>query len=217
MLIRVSIVEDDKAYREAISTILQGTPGFKLVSAHPSAAHALAHLPAREVDVALVDLSLRPGGLDGIECIRRLREKRLELLLCALTVHEDTDRIFNSLKAGAKGYILKKSPPAALLEGLVELANGGSPMSPAIARKVTQHFHEQRNTSDRVDGLTDRELEVLDLVARGMMDKEIGVQLGISVHTVRNHVRSIYDKLNVHSRVEATTRYLRPTTRRGRL
>jgi DNA-binding NarL/FixJ family response regulator len=207
--IRIAIVEDDKELLAALATIFRGTSGFQLVSTHGSGEEAIDSLNPDSVDIVLVDLSLKAGGVDGVEVIRRLRKERRELLLCTLTVHEDTDRIFSSLRAGANGYILKKTPPAALLEALVDLANGGSPMSPAIARKVTQHFNDPTGVAEQAASLSDRQREVLELLSRGKTNKEVAEKLGVSVNTVRSHVRAIYLLLEVHTGKEAVAKYLR--------
>jgi DNA-binding NarL/FixJ family response regulator len=206
MLIKVSIVEDDARTREALEVLLNGTPGFKCLSVHPDGEHALRNLPCEQVDVVLMDLSL--PQLSGTECIRKLKERRSELLILVITVHEDAPKIFSALQAGASGYLLKRTPPARVLEAIEELTNGGSPMTPAIARKVIQHFHHQPPKQSPLAHLTDRELEVLHQLAQGASNKEVATQLHISPDTVRNHIRSIFDKLHVHSRTEAVVKYL---------
>jgi len=205
-MINVSLVEDDDQTRDAWAVLLNGTPGFRCVSTHRTAEDALAKLPIEEADVVVVDLGL--PKLSGVELIRRLKLKRPKLLLCVLTVHEDPDKVFQSLKGGASGYILKKTPPAQILELIAEMVTGGAPMSPAIARKVAQYFHKLPNSAEDVDRLTDRERDVLHHISQGRADKQIARQLGISTNTVRNHVSNIYKKLHVHSRTEATVKYL---------
>lgn len=205
-MIQISLVEDDDQTRDAWAIVLNGTPGFRCVSTHASAECALRNLPIEKADAVLVDLGL--AGMSGIDLIRRLKQQRPKLLLCVLTVHEDTERIFESLQAGASGYILKRTAPAQILELLAEMMAGGSPMSPAIARKVTQFFHRLPTATKSLDRLTDRELDILHHVSQGKSDKQIAEKLGISVNTVRNHTSAIYDKLHVHSRTEATARYL---------
>jgi len=201
MSIQVSIVEDDLEIREALRTILNHTNGFQCLSAHHSGEDAIAKLPVDKADVVLMDLQL--SGMTGIDCARRLKELRPTLLLMVLTVHEDTDRIFQSLEAGAIGYILKKTPPAEILEAIQELVNGGSPMSPAIARKVVQAFDRTEPFVSEVESLSIAERAVLDQLLRGERYKAIAEHLKISVHTVRNHIHRIYEKLHVRSRREA--------------
>ncbi len=205
MSTRISIIEDDPRFRDALGTVLRGTPGFELVSAHACAEEALSQLPIKDVDLVLVDLSLK--GMDGVECTARLRQRRSDLLLCVITVSEDSDRIFASLRAGANGYLLKKESWSKITDELGELIRGGSPMSPGIARKVTQFFQQQVPRTSKTDDLSDREREVLHQIASGLPYKQIGAHLGIATDTVRAHVRSIYKKLGVHSRAEAAAVY----------
>lgn len=207
-LIKVSIIEDDAGFAQALACILNGTPGFKCLSTHGSGEEALDELPVEDVDVVLTDLSL--PGMPGAACIRGLRARSDKPLFLVLTVHEDADRIVESLKAGATGYVLKKTPPAQILEAIAEMVSGGAPMSPVIARKVARHFQGgDRGTEPKaLTELTDREREILNAIATGRSDKEIARELSISVHTVGNHIRSIYQKLHIRSRAEAVARYL---------
>jgi DNA-binding NarL/FixJ family response regulator len=205
-LIKVSLIEDDAGFADALARILNGTPGFRCLSTHATGEDALEDLPFAETDVVLVDLSL--PGIGGAECIRRLRDRSDKTLFMVLTVHEDAAKIFESLKAGATGYVLKKTAPAQILEAIAELVSGGAPMSSAIARKVAQHFHTGGPGSGQIGDLTDREREILHQLSSGHSDKEIAEQMGNSIHTVRNHIKSIYAKLEVHSRSEATAKYL---------
>jgi DNA-binding NarL/FixJ family response regulator len=206
-LTRVSIIEDDGDFAKALATIFNGTPGYRCASIHLSGEDALKNLPVNEVDVLLSDLSL--PGISGAECIRRLHERSPKLLCLVLTVHEDAAKIFESLKAGATGYLLKKTPPAQILEGIADLLQGGAPMSPAIARKVAQFFHDLPSPSEDIHQLTDREREILHYIAQNYADKEIAEKMDISHHTVRNHIKSIYAKLEVNSRMAAAAKYLR--------
>ena len=206
LMIHVSLVEDDDRTREAWEVLLNGTPGFQCVSTHGSTEEALKSREWEKADLMVVDLNL--PGLSGVELVRRLKQRRPKLLVCIFTVHEDAKKVFESLKAGASGYVLKKTPPAEVLELLAELMAGGAPMSPAIARKVTKFFQALPNASTELDRLTDRERDILHHIAQGRADKQIGDKLAISVNTVRNHVASIYQKLQVHSRMEAASKYL---------
>lgn len=207
MNIKVAIVEDDEEVREGLSILINGSPGFQCVAAYPDAELAAKFLHAQEPDVVLMDIQL--PGMSGIECIQKLREKRPELQIMVLTVYEDDDRIFKSLVAGASGYILKKTPPAELLEAIRDLHNGGSPMSDGIARRVVQAFQQMGVSSREMENLTGREMEVLSYVAQGYPDKEIAEKLFLSNETVRTHLRNTYRKLHVRSRTEAMVKYLR--------
>ncbi len=206
MPIRVSIVEDDANYREALKIVFNGAPGFRCHSTHPNAEDALEHLPVADADAVLMDISL--PCLSGIECLRRLKAKAPDLLAAVLTVYEDTDKIFESLRAGASGYILKKTQPAEILVAVTELVSGGSPMSPSIARKVTQFFQRVPTASLGLHALTDREREILHQVAVGDTDKEVAQRVGVSPATVRVHLRNIYRKLHVSTRTAAAAKYL---------
>ena len=204
-LIRVAIVEDDAQAQESLAVLFNSTPGFCCVSTHASAEDALKKLPVHECDVVLMDLSL--PGASGMGCARELKRRRPALHILVHTVHEDHERIFASLQAGATGYLLKRTPLPQLVQAVADLHAGGSPMSPGIARKVTQYFHAHP-PAPTSDPLTDREREVLDLLARGRKNTAIALDLRISAHTVDNHIRRIYEKLQVHSRAEATAKYL---------
>lgn len=204
-MIHVSLIEDDTRTRVAMEAIFNGTEGFRCVSSHGSTEDALKHLPLDRTDVALVDLTL--PGMSGIELIRVLKQRRATVLCCVLTLHEDGERVFESLKAGASGYLLKKTPPSRLLEMLVEMVGGGAPMSPTIARKIAEYFHRQTAAKVKLESLTTRESEILHQIAQGLADKRIADKLEISANTVRNHVANIYQKLHVHSRVEASEKY----------
>lgn len=205
-MIRVALIEDAGKTRETWALLLNETPGFHCVAAYGTAEEALARLPATGVDVVLVDLRL--PRMDGCGFIRELKRQQRKLLICVLTTYEDTDLIFASLRAGASGYLLKKTPPARILEGIQELTEGGAPMSPAIARKVTDFFNRVPSPADAGKDLTRREREVLELLAQGLADKGIATRLKVSIYTVRNHVSSIYSKLHVHTRAEATAKHL---------
>lgn len=203
---RIAIVEDDRKTRESLAECFNGTPGYRCVSLHASTEEALKKLPVEQCDVVVVDLSL--PGASGIECARELKRRRPEVLLLVLTVHEEPDTIFESLKAGASGYLLKRTPFAEIVEAVAGLVAGGSPMSPAVARKVTQYFQKLPSNSGSLAMLTEREREVLALISRGRTNKEIFQHLGISTHTVDNHIRAIYDKLQVGNRTQAAAKYL---------
>ena len=205
-IIAVSIVEDHSPTRDAIECILKGTPGYRFVSSHADTDDAVVHLPVNRVDVVLVDISL--PGASGIECVRRLKQRKPEIHVIMFTVHDDSERIFQSLRAGASGYILKRSSPTEILEAIREVAGGGAPMTPQIARRVLQHFHQSSVATAELDQLTNREGEVLHHLSTGYTAKEIAETLHISFETVRNHIKSIYTKLQVTSRAEAVVKYI---------
>lgn len=203
--IRIAVVEDDKTVREGLQMLLNGSHGFTCVAAYGNGEDAVAGLPDVSPDVVLMDINL--PGISGIECIIRLKELDVPMLFIMLTVFENTDAIFQSLSAGATGYLLKQTPPAKLLEAIQDVYRGGSPMSGEIARKVVQSF--QRSLAPETSiGLTEREKEILSLLVKGYFYKEIAASLFISVETVRTHIRHIYEKLQVRTRSEAIFKYL---------
>jgi DNA-binding NarL/FixJ family response regulator len=210
--ITVSLVEDDPGVRANLAKMIDGTPGFHCQAAYADGPSALKSIPAHRPDVVLMDINL-PGML-GIECVRRLKSVAPDLPVLMLTVYDDSEQIFKSLQAGATGYLLKRTPKDKLLEAIQEIISGGAPMSRQIARRVVQYFQQASqfprlsHPSPEVATLTDREGQVLALLAKGHAYKEIADLLKISFETVRTYVRSIYDKLHVHSRTEATLKYL---------
>lgn len=205
---KVSIVEDDDEVRHSLMVLINGSEGFRCASAHRSAEEALAGIPSAQPDVALVDINLPRQS--GIDCVRQLKAQSPSLHCLMLTMYEDTDLIFKSLTAGASGYLLKRTPPARLLDAILEVQQGGAPMSGKIARVVVQYFQQLKGPDPTTETLTRRERELLDLLAKGHRYKEIAETLGISFDTVRAHLRNIYDKLQVRSRTEAVVKYLRP-------
>lgn len=204
--ISVALVEDNRALAEALQVLLEGTPGFRFVSAHPDTEDAVATLTRKHVDVVLVDISL--PGASGVECVRRLRRLRPNMNILMFTVNEDTNRLFEALTAGANGYLLKSTPPADILVAIQDVAAGGAPMTPSIARRVLQHFHQPRKAKDEVETLSTRESEILHQLSQGHTAKEIATALHLSPDTVRNHIKSIYAKLQVHNRAQAVGKYL---------
>jgi DNA-binding NarL/FixJ family response regulator len=210
--ITVSLVEDDTGVRAHLAKMIDGTPGFQCLGAYADGPSALKNIPAHRPDVVLMDINL-PGML-GTECVRRLKSVAPDLPVLMLTVYDDSEQIFQSLQAGATGYLLKRTPKDKLLEAIQEITSGGAPMSRQIARRVVQYFQQASqlprlsHPSPEVAALTDREGQVLALLAKGHAYKEIADLLNISFETVRTYVRSIYDKLHVHSRTEATLKYL---------
>ena len=206
-IITVSIVDDEADLREHIAGYLAAAGNIRCVSAYASAEEALKHLPQDRPDVILMDINL--GEMDGIECVRRLTAQMPAAQVLMLTVFEDTEQIFRALTAGASGYLLKRMPPKKLLEAIEEVCAGGSPMSAPIARKVVQSFKATPARGDESADLSPRERSVLDGLAEGLAYKQIADQLQVSIHTVRNYIRRIYEKLHVRSRTEAVAKFLR--------
>jgi len=205
--IKVAIVEDDSKIRESIKLILNGTQEFSCIAVYEDAESALYDLPSKNPDVVLMDINL--PQMSGIECVRLLKQKIPEILIIMLTMYQDFLKIFNSLQAGAVGYLLKSSSPIEILQAIKDVSNGGSPMSAQIARKVVQSFYRPNSDFKTTVKLTERETEILDLLSKGYINKEIAELLSISPDTVHNHLRRIYEKLQVHTRTEAVVKYLR--------
>jgi DNA-binding NarL/FixJ family response regulator len=206
-IITVSIVDDEPGLREHIAGYLAAAGNIRCKSAYASAEEALACLPQDKPDVILMDINL--GEMDGIECVRRLTALMPEAQVLMLTVFEDSDQIFRALAAGASGYLLKRQPPKKLLEAIEEVCAGGSPMSASIARKVVHSFKASPAHGNEIADLSPREKSVLDGLAEGLAYKQIADQLGVSIHTVRNYIRRIYEKLHVRSRGEAVAKFFR--------
>ena len=206
MIINVGIVEDNNKIREGLAALIDGSEGFRCRAKYETAEEALRKLPEENLDVVLMDVNL--PGMSGIECLIRLKEILPNIQVMMLTVYEDDEVIFKSLVAGATGYILKRTPPAELLEAIKEIHSGGSPMSDQIARKVVQAFQQMGKSSKETENLSDRENEILSYLSKGYHDKEIADKLFLSVKTVRTHLRNVYKKLHVRSRTEAVLKYL---------
>ncbi len=206
MSIRVGIVEDDRSVRENLALLIDSAPGFSCVAACASAEEALRRFCESAPDVVLMDMHL--PGQSGIECVARLRRLLPQTQVIMLTVEEDSERVFESLKAGAAGYLVKHVAPEEILESLAEVHRGGAPMSSHIARMVVRTFQEHPQAGAAALELTSREEEVLHFLAKGARSKEIADRLNISTGTVNTHVRGIYDKLHVRSRAEAVARYV---------
>ncbi len=206
--VTVAIVDDSADLREHIAGYLDGAGGFRCISSCATAQEALTVLPRTPVDVVLMDINLGSETMNGIECVRRLKPLMPRTQILMLTVFEDTDKIFSALAAGATGYLLKRMPPARLVEAIREVVAGGAPMSAPIARKVVQSFQAGRAIEAGAE-LSQREREVLEGLARGLAYKQIAAQLDVSIHTVRNYIRRIYEKLHVQSRTEAVAKFLR--------
>ncbi|MCF7786527.1 MAG: response regulator transcription factor [Prosthecobacter sp.] len=206
--VTLAIVEDDPILRESWAAIVNKMTGYHCVAKFGSAERALKEIPGHAPDMVLMDINL--PGMTGIECTRRLKSLLPQIEIIMLTMFGDDDHLFESLRAGASGYLLKRTTPAALREALDEARAGGSPMSPQIARQVVQSFRlpTASPNADDLEKLSEREMEIVRLLSVGQAYKMIADQLQISVDTVRTHIRRIYQKLQVHSRTEAVVKYL---------
>lgn len=207
MPITVSLVEDNDQLRGTLARVIGRAPGFQCLSQHPTAEAALEALPKERPNVVLMDINL--PGMNGVECVRQLKQILPETLIVMLTAYEDTENIFNSLAAGASGYLLKRTSSAELLEAIRDVKKGGSPMTTHIARMVVQSFQKTGPSNSATENLSQREQEVLDALSHGLIYKEIAEKLGISYETVHTYVRRIYEKLQVRTRTEAVAKFLR--------
>ena len=205
--ILVAIVEDNTKLRRQLESLIAGAPGFVCAGTFPDAETALAGLPAITPDVVLMDIQL--PQMSGVECVARLMPLLPSVKVVMLTAYDDSDHIFQALQNGANGYLLKRTPPAELLRSIADVHSGGAPMNSHIARLVVQSFHRRGSSPRPSENLTPREDEVLRLVARGLVNKEIADELSISTETVRGYLKSIYTKLHVRSRTEAAMKYYR--------
>jgi DNA-binding NarL/FixJ family response regulator len=206
-VIKVAIIEDERDIRECLTFLVSGTAGYSCTGSYRTMEEALEKIPRQLPDIVLSDIGL--PGMSGIEGVKILKERYPDLLLLMLTIYDDDERIFDAMCAGASGYLLKKTPPARLLDSLKEAAAGGAPMSPEVARRVIALFREIR-PPDRADyQLTPHETRLLKLFVEGHNYKTAAAELGVSINTVNFHVRNVYDKLQVHSRTEAVTKALR--------
>lgn len=207
MPINVSIVEDSDKFRETLARVLNRADGFRCISHYPNAEDALKALLGDKPDVVLMDINL--PGINGVECVRQLKQAAPAIQVMMLTVYEDTENIFNALAAGASGYMLKRTSRDELLEAIREVHRGGSPMTTHIARKVVQSFQRAAPASSPTENLSPREQEVLDCLAQGFLYKEIAEKLSISYETVHTYIRRIYEKLQVRTRTEAVAKFLK--------
>ena len=206
-LIRVAIIEDDRALREGLAMLINGTPGYKCDNAYGSVEEGLRSLGTEAPHVLLLDIHL-PGML-GSEAVKVFREKFPAMQILMLTVYAEQDKVFESICNGASGYLLKKTAPARLLEAIKEAHEGGAPMSPEIARKVVTLFQKTGPPETVDERLTPQEVRLLKLLSEGYSYQGCAEQLTVSVNTIRNYIRSIYEKLHVHSKNEAVSKALR--------
>jgi DNA-binding NarL/FixJ family response regulator len=205
--IRVTIVEDDAELLATLARLIGTDPDFEFVGGFSTTGAALKGIPPLNPDIVIMDINL--PDIDGVECVRLLKEVCPRPQVLMLTVYEDADAVFRALRAGATGYLLKQTPFGEVLGALREIYQGGSPMSSHIARKVVQSFQETGAANRGVDKLSQRESEVLELVAQGYLFKEIGEKLGVSYGTVHTYSRRIYEKLHVRSRAQAVAKFNR--------
>jgi len=201
----VAIVEDNAGIGAGLRRIVESTPECSCIGVWRSGEEALTKIPAFRPDVVLMDIHL--PGISGIEATAQLKQQLPELLVIMVTVYRDHDKIFDALKAGACGYLLKRSTPDEVRQAIAEVRAGGAPMSAEIARRVVETFHQPQPVPGEELHLSKRETEILDLLTQGLANKEIADRLNLSIETVRVHLRRIYDKLHVHSRTEAAMRY----------
>lgn len=207
MPITVSIVEDDERIRESLAILINGGDNIRCISSHPTGEEALKHIVLKKPDVVLMDINL--PGMSGIDCVRKLKTVMPKLQILMLTMYENDEQVFQSLMAGASGYLVKRTSPAEILSAIQEVHSGASPMSGRIARTVVEYFQKLQSASPQEEHLSQREHEILDLLVKGYRYKEIADALGVSFETVRSHLKNIYAKLHVHSRTEAVVKYLR--------
>lgn len=205
--ITVAIVEDDEGIRETLVRLLAEAKGFRCLGAFATGEEALQRLPKITPSVVLVDINL--PKMSGIDLVAALKASDTAMHFLVLTVYEDSAKIFQALAAGASGYLLKRVPPAKLLEAVREVHEGGSPMSSSIARQVVQSFHRMGSAKRESDNLSPREQEILQLLTDGFLYKEIAEKLNIGRETVRTYIRRIYEKLHVRTRTEAVVKHLR--------
>lgn len=205
MLIKYAIVEDQLELRESLQKWLDKEEGLRCLGAYSTGEEALKHLPRLYPEVVLMDINL--PGMGGIQCVSRLKQLLPETEVIMLTTYDDAEMIFDSIRAGATGYLLKNQPREELLQALQQVRAGGSPMSLKIARKVFNHFQTPLKHGSEIEQLTNREQEILRLLTKGYLYKEIAEHLGVSLGTIQTHIASVYEKLHVHSRTEAAMKY----------
>lgn len=204
MPIRVSIVEDLAEIREGLADLVQSDKELMMLETFDNAESAIKNLPGMNADIVIMDINL--PGMSGIECIKQIKEQCPGTQFMMFTVYENDDKVLAALQAGATGYLLKRTKPQQIIDSIKELNQGGSPMSSNIARKLLNIFIDHKKVS-KIDVLSDRENEVLRLLADGLLYKEIAERLGIAHGTVRHHIHHIYEKLHVQNRTEAVNKY----------
>lgn len=204
--IRVCIVEDDSRVRDGLTMLIDGSPGYRVINGYPRGELAVKSLPDDRPDVVLMDIQM--PGMTGIECVRQLKRLLPDLNVIMLTTYEDEDLLFESLRAGAVSYLLKRTPPTKILEAIADVHRGYSSLTGKMARLLVQFFQDTKQEADGIEKLSEREREILGRVAKGLRNKEIGAALSVSENTIRSHLRNIYEKLQVASRAEAVAKYM---------
>lgn len=203
--ISVAVVEDSRMTREALKTIIDLAPDLECVATCATGEEALKHLPKLKPQIVLMDIQL--PGISGIDCVGQLKERLPEVLIVMVTVYEDPIRIFSALRAGACGYLLKRSSPEEVVAAIREVHGGGGAMSGGVAMKVMQYFSAQKARNEELDTLTRRETEVMEMLSYGLANKEIARRLNLSAEAIRWHLKNIYAKLHVHTRTEAAMKF----------
>lgn len=202
---KIAVVEDREDMLQFLLEIFEEAGDFECLQHYRNAEEAITFLPRSEADIVIVDIGL--PGKSGIECVKQVKELRPDIEFLMYTVFDQNDKIFESLKVGASGYLMKTSEKKVMLNAVRELAEGGAPMSPAIARKVRNHFYEGNNTLKKLKLLSPKENQVLKLLSQGLLYKEIAAEMNIVIGTVKQHIHSIYKKLHVQNRTEAINKY----------
>lgn len=205
-MINIGLVEDDETVRKTLRELIDAAPEYRCICACATGKEALVEIPRLRPEIVLMDLHL--PGESGVTCIGRLKERLPELQFIVLTVYKDSELIFQALKAGACGYLLKRSSTEGILRAIAEVRSGGAPMTSEIARLVVQSFRPAPANASTDNSLSRRELEILNLLSQGLSNKELAVRLGISALTVHTHLKNVYAKLHVHGRGEAVAKYL---------
>jgi DNA-binding NarL/FixJ family response regulator len=201
----IAIVEDDRGLREQLVKLIGTAPDMQCVGAYASAEEALFQMAKQSPDVILMDIKL--PVMSGIECLTIIKKYEPTLQIIMVTVYEDNELIFEALKAGANGYLIKSSPPEEMLQAIRDACNGSTPLSGPVALRVMEHFHKMGPSPKETENLSARERQILDLLAMGFIYKEIGIKLSITAETVRSHVKKICQKLHVRSRLEAIAKH----------
>lgn len=205
-MIRVLMFEDNTQLRDGLMILINGTDGFELIGSYPDCTDIVEHVKHLQPDVILMDINM--PNVNGLEGLKLIRKYDSDVKILMLTVFDDNQNVFEAIKNGANGYILKKTPPAKLLEYIQEAQTGGAPMTASIAAQVLKMFSQQHNTTNNFD-LSERETEVLNLLVNGHSYKMIAADLFISIDTVRSHIKKIYDKMHVNSKSEAVAKALK--------